>query len=113
VTRAGPPGSASLPLDAYAYRRTDLFNERTAPAGLLKAHSTKAGVWGLIHVIDGSLVYRIEDPRRSAAATVLTPGGPPGVVEPTILHSVEPGWRVRFYVEFYRRETGAAQEESS
>jgi tellurite resistance-related uncharacterized protein len=112
VTPSDPPQGPSLPLDAYAYRRTDLFTETTVPPGLLKAHSTKAGVWGLIHVIDGYLLYRIEDPRRPASATVLTPGAAPGLVEPTILHSVQPQERVRFYVEFYRRETGGAQEGS-
>jgi tellurite resistance-related uncharacterized protein len=113
VTASDTPEGASLPVDAFAYRRTDLFNENTVPPGLLKAHSTKAGVWGLIHVIDGDLVYRIEDPRRPASTSVLTPAGPPGVVEPTILHSVKPQQRVRFYVEFHRRETGAAREGSS
>ncbi|WP_372785974.1 DUF1971 domain-containing protein [Phenylobacterium sp.] len=105
-----PPAGAALPPDAYAYRRTDLFTESTVPPGLLRAHSTKQGVWGLIHVVDGALAYRIEDPRRPPSVTVLTPSGAPGVVEPTILHSVEPQKLVRFYVEFYRRETGGDEE---
>jgi len=112
VSASIPPAKASLPLDAFPYRRTDLFNERTVPPGLLKAHSTKAGVWALIHVIDGSLLYRVDDPRRPASATVLTPVSPPGLVEPTIVHFVEPQERVRFYVEFYRRETGNPREGS-
>jgi len=92
----------SLPPGAAPYRRTDIFTESTVPAGLLKAHSTKAGTWGLIHVLEGQLAYRIEDPRRAAEETVLAPDTPPGVVEPTILHAVTPLGAVRFYVEFHK-----------
>lgn len=91
-----------LPLDAAPYARTPEFTEATVPAGLLRAHSTKDGAWGLIHVLEGRLAYRITDPGRPASETVLTSDGP-GVVEPTILHEVEPLGRVRFYVEFHRR----------
>ena len=91
-----------LPANARPYRRTDTFSETTVPAGLLKAHTTKQGAWALIHVLEGCLAYRITDPRRPASEFVLTPEGPPGVVEPTILHQVEPLGPVRFYVEFHR-----------
>lgn len=94
--------NAQLPDGAQPYRRTDEFTESTVPAGLLKAHTTKAGAWGLIHVLEGRLAYRITDPRRPASETVLTPQTPPGVVEPTVLHEVEPLGPVRFYVEFHR-----------
>ena len=56
-------GSMSrLPRDAKPYRRTDTFTSATIPAGLLRSHATKAGVWGLIHVLQGHLVYRLTDP---------------------------------------------------
>lgn len=93
-----------MPPEARPYRRTDVFTEATLPKGLLKAHTTKDGTWALIHVLEGRLAYRIEDPRRPPSAVVLTPEGPPGVVEPTILHAVEPLGPVRFYVEFHRVE---------
>jgi tellurite resistance-related uncharacterized protein len=92
----------SLPPGLAPYRRTDLFTEATVPPGLLKAHSTKDGVWGLIHVEAGRLAYRIRDPGRAPSETILTAEGPPGVVEPTILHEVEPLGPVRFFVEFHR-----------
>jgi len=94
----------TLPETVRPYRRTDVFTEATMPAGLLKAHTTKEGAWALIHVLEGRLAYRIEDPRRLASKAVLTPDGPPGVIEPTILHRVEPLGPVRFYVEFHRAE---------
>ena len=91
-----------LPPDVVPYARTAEFTESTIPPGLLRSHTTKAGAWGLIHVLEGRLAYRITDPRRPPSETVLSPGEAPGVVEPTVLHEVEPLGGVRFYVEFLR-----------
>lgn len=91
-----------IPADVTPYARTAEFTETTVPAGLLRSHTTKAGAWGLIHVLEGRLAYRITDPRRAALETILSPGGEPGVVEPTVLHEVQPLGLVRFYVEFLR-----------
>jgi tellurite resistance-related uncharacterized protein len=96
----------TLPAEIRPYRRTAEFTETTVPAALLKAHTTKDGTWALIHVLAGRLRYRIEDPRRPASEVVLTPETAPGLVEPTILHAVEPQGAVRFFVEFHRREPG-------
>jgi tellurite resistance-related uncharacterized protein len=96
-------GMETLPSDVKPYRRTDTFTEETVPKGLLRAHTTKEGAWALIHVLEGRLAYVIEDPRRPRSRQVLTPEEP-GLIEPTILHSVEPLGPVRFYVEFHRRE---------
>ena len=97
-----PPQPASaLPLGLTPYKRTADFNEATIPAGLLRTHSTKHGVWGRIHILAGTLAYRILDVRRQARESLLVPGTD-GVVEPTILHEVEPRGPVRFFVEFLR-----------
>ena len=93
-----------LPDGVQSYRRTAVFTQDTVPAGLLKAHSTRDGVWALINVLEGELIYRVTDPRRPASQRALTPGTPPGVIEPTILHAVEPRGAFRFFVEFHRRE---------
>jgi tellurite resistance-related uncharacterized protein len=91
-----------LPPGLVPDRRTADFTEATLPAGLRRAHTTKEGAWGLIHVVEGRLLYRITDPRRPALESVLSPHAPPGVIEPTVLHEVEPLGPVRFYVEFLR-----------
>lgn len=91
-----------LPSDVRPYKRTDVFTEATVPAALRRAHNTKAGVWGLIHVLEGRLAYRVTDPSRPPQAQVLTADDPPGVVEPSVLHEVEPLGAVRFFVEFHR-----------
>ena len=93
----------SLPDGLAPYRRTGDFTEETVPSALRGDHATKEGVWGLIHVEAGRLRYRITDSRRPPSEIVLTVDGPPGVVEPTILHHVEPLGAVRFHVAFHRR----------
>lgn len=103
-TVAAPHNEAVLPAGLHPYRRTDVFTENSIPPGLLKAHNTKDGVWALITVLEGELAYSVSDPRRPATRTVLAPDTPPGVIEPTILHSVAPLGPVRFFVEFHRAE---------
>lgn len=94
--------TADLPPDLEPYKRTAAFTESTVPAGLLADHSTKEGVWGLIHVEEGKLRYLVTDPRRAPTDEVLTPDTAPGLIEPTILHRVEPLGTVKFHVEFLR-----------
>lgn len=94
--------ATSLPKGLEFYRRTDTFTEKTVPQGLLNAHSTKDGVWGVIKVESGSLSYRVTDARREPFETVLTPEAPAGIVEPTIQHHVMPLGSACFHVEFYR-----------
>lgn len=96
---------AKPPRGLIGYKRTPDFTETSIPAGLLAEHSTKQGVWGLIHVEEGTLRYRITDPRRASSEHILTPNDAPGVVEPTILHRVDAMGPVRFHVEFMRLPT--------
>jgi len=86
-----------IPPGVEAYKRTPEFTSDTVPAGLLSAHRTKAGTWGRIVILEGALEYRILEPELEQH--LLTPELA-GVVEPTILHEVEPRGDVRFYVEF-------------
>ena len=94
--------TTSLPSGLQSYKRTATFTEGTTPAALISDHSTKAEVWGLIHVEEGSLRYLVTDSRRQPSEQILTPDSGPGIVEPTILHKVEPIGPVRFCVEFLR-----------
>ena len=79
------------------YKSTAVFDENTLPAGLRKEHRTKAGVWGVIRVLDGRLRYRILDP---LSETILDPNHP-GLVLPEQPHLVEPLGAVRMQVDFY------------
>ena len=89
----------SLPPDVAPYRRTPEFTESTVPDALRRRHTTKAGVWARIQVLEGSLRYRILELTREEH--VLSPERP-GIVEPEAPHEVELEGRVRFFVEFLR-----------
>jgi len=89
-----------LPRDVAAYRRTRDFTEHSVPDALRRRHTTKAGTWGRICVLQGELRYRILAPQ--VEEHVLSPEHP-GVVEPEVPHEVEPLGPVRFFVEFLRR----------
>ena len=86
------------PADFVAYKRTPMFTAQSVPAGLLRDHATKRGVWARIVVLEGELRYRITS---LAVDEVLSPHHG-GIVAPEVLHSVEPQGEVQFYVEFYR-----------
>jgi len=88
-----------LPSNVISHKRTREFSETSVPAGLCHAHTTKRGVWAQIHVLQGSLRYRIFEP--DLEEHVLS-ADRPGVVEPEVPHEVEPMGPVRFYVEFFR-----------
>ena len=90
---------AALPSDASMYRQTAEFDEHSLPAGLRNRHALKPGTWGRIVVLEGRLRYVIE--QEPIAAFVLSPELP-GIVEPEVLHHVEPEGRVRLRIEFYR-----------
>lgn len=81
------------------YKCTPVFDEHTLPAGLRRAHRTKAGTWGVIRVIEGRVRFQVLDP---ASEAVLEPGRP-GLVLPDTPHLVEPLGAVRMQVEFYDR----------
>ena len=90
--QAGEARSASKP-----YASSPVFDEASLPAALRKAHTTKAGVWGVIRVLEGCVRYRIESQERDV---VLSPGTP-GLVRPQEPHHVEPVGPMRMQVEFY------------
>lgn len=88
-----------MPAGLKAYKRTPEFTQATTPAGLMRGHSTKEGVWAKIVVIEGSMIYRILEPEMEEIAL---DSKTHGVIEPQILHEVVPHDGVRFYVEFHR-----------
>lgn len=88
-----------IPPECRSYKKTPVFSEDTVPAGLLRAHRTKSGTWGRIVVLEGALIYRILEPELE---THFLNSEQSGVVEPEVLHEVEPNGKVKFYVDFHR-----------
>lgn len=90
----------TLPSHVKAYKRTPTFTRASVPAGLTRAHRTRAGTWGRIVVEQGRLTYRILEPVREEVC--LSPDNP-GVVEPEVPHEVQiDDPETAFHVEFYR-----------
>jgi tellurite resistance-related uncharacterized protein len=89
--------SDALPDGLVAHKRTPIFDQDSIPAGLRRRHSTKAGVWGLIVVVEGRLRFRLLDPASERILDIRDSG----VVQPMQPHEVEPLGPVRFFVEFY------------
>ena len=79
------------------YRSTPVFDENTLPAALRGEHRTKAGVWGVIDVIEGKVKFTRSD---RADPTTLEPGKP-GLILPEQPHFVEPLGPMRMQVHFY------------
>jgi len=82
------------------YKRTPTFTEDTVPAGLLRDHRTKAGVYGRIVVEAGRLEL------TTGEQVVVLGAGEEAISQPEQTHSVKPLGMVRFYVEFCREEAG-------
>lgn len=91
---------AGLPDGVVAYRSTTVFTEATIPQGLLSAHRTAPGVWGLIEVLEGRLQFRVP---AEGIERMLVPGCAPAVTEPGVPHEVALEGPVRFRITFYRR----------
>lgn len=88
-----------VPPASIPYRCTPVYNEQTLPAGLRREHRTKAGVWGVIRLIEGRVRFQVLDP----ASEVFLEPGRPGLVLPDTPHLVEPLGPMLMQVEFYDR----------
>ena len=84
------------------YRSTPVFDQDTLPAALRARHSTKAGVWGVIRVLQGELELTCLEPESS---TLLSPGKP-GLILPEQPHFVTPKGPMRMQVHFHDRPPG-------
>jgi tellurite resistance-related uncharacterized protein len=88
-----------LPATVAEYKRTPTFDNATTPPALRKSHTTKAGVWGEIVVVEGRVLYVIES--EEDASFILKPGVP-GPIPPAAPHHVVPYEDARFFVRFLR-----------
>jgi tellurite methyltransferase len=100
-----------MPSGYAPYRRTSLFTKDSIPSGLRSKHSTKTGIWGIIHVQSGRLRYRIYHPYQTDNILDL---GHPGIILPEVEHEVEPLAEhllqrigdVEFFIEFWDKVRG-------
>lgn len=79
------------------YRSTPIFDQDSLPGALRQHHATKAGVWGVIRVIEGSLRLTYVAPH----AEIIVDADRPGLVLPEQLHFVTPLGAMTMQVDFY------------
>jgi tellurite resistance-related uncharacterized protein len=92
--------TTELPDGLELARTTDVFDEDSVPAGLLRAHRVASGVWGRLVVHSGALGFVFEDePER----VVEIRAGHHMVIPPNRPHHLELTGSVTFAVEFHRR----------
>ena len=90
---------SAMPEGLQKYSETAVFTEDTIPQKLRASHTTKAGVWAKINILEGTLEYRALD---GDPQTIVLSSATPGIVAPLRPHCITPIGPVRFKVEFYR-----------
>ncbi|HET7413457.1 MAG TPA: DUF1971 domain-containing protein [Pararhizobium sp.] len=92
-----------------AYKQTAVFDQDTIPAGLKRNHRTAPGVWAMVRIMEGRLIYRTIDP----PSETLLDGEHPAVIAPQEFHEVALCGPVRFFVEFYSKPENAGRDPHS
>jgi tellurite resistance-related uncharacterized protein len=84
-------------INVAPYRSTPIFTSDTLPRALRRAHSIRAGTWGLLKVLKGSIFFVIETSGERQEVRA------PGVVLifPQQLHFVEPVGKMEIQIDFY------------
>lgn len=101
---------SELPGDVVAYGRTPDFTLETLPEALTSGHTTKPGVWGLIHVLEGRLFYALEPPH---IGQIVLAAGETAPIPPGIPHRVAFTECGRFFVEFHKRPRAASESDAA
>ena len=91
-----------LPPGLRPYRSTDVFNIRTVPAKLTAHHRTKAGVWGQIEAISGTLKLTRCNTNGQAETDEDIAAGNHAIVAPEEAHFVTLADDTEFRVTFFR-----------
>ncbi len=89
-------------------RTTDVFDNDTVPAGLLRAHRVATGVWGRFIVYTGLVTFVFEDTPDQAIGVSANEHV---VVPPARPHQLELNEPSTFAVEFYREPSAIVDDQ--
>jgi len=81
------------------YKVTPVWDQHTLPAAIRNEHSTKAGTWGMLRVLEGEVTLVFQDP---ASSVQVTPSSP-ALIPPEAVHHVELKGPMKMQVEFHHR----------
>ncbi len=93
-----------LPDGLVLTRTTDVFDNHTVPAGLLRAHRAADGVWGRLVVHTGCLTFVFDDEPDQPIAVA---AGETVAIPPARQHHLELDGPATFVVEFHRAPTAS------
>jgi tellurite resistance-related uncharacterized protein len=88
-----------LPEGLEHVRTTEVFDNATVPAGLLRAHRVAEGVWGRLVVHTGTVTFVFDDDPDHA---ITARAGDRVAIPPTRRHHLEVDEPATFAVEFHR-----------
>jgi tellurite resistance-related uncharacterized protein len=88
-------------MSANPYRTTPVFDQDSLPTALRREHRTKAGVWGIVRVLDGQLQLQ-----RAGGSAETLDKATPGLIRPEEPHFVTPLGTMLMQVEFYDSPPG-------
>ncbi len=86
-----------LPAGLELYARTPDFTDLTIPAELTDGHALGEGVWGVLRVLDGTLLYIAENQPLPLSLGA----GDAVAIEPELGHRLQPSGHARFFIEFH------------
>lgn len=89
-----------VPANFVSYKKTPVFDQHTVPKGLQKEHATANGVWAVLQVLSGSLIFRFMLAGEWVSCEVI-PDRPRVIVAEQPHHVVIDG-PVSFQLEFFR-----------
>jgi tellurite resistance-related uncharacterized protein len=93
-----------LPAALEHGRTTDVFDNTTVPAGLLRAHRVADGVWGNLVVHSGAVTFVFDDDPEHP---ITVGAGEAVAIPPARQHHLELDGPATFAVEFHRIPTAA------
>jgi tellurite resistance-related uncharacterized protein len=98
-------GGAAKPVAPYG--ASPIFDELSLPDKLRNEHSTKAGTWGLLRVLEGEVELIFLDPPSRRLVTV----DDPAPIPPKSPHFVKLTGPMKMQVEFYRENPLSGERE--
>ena len=90
----------TLPDGVGCYRTLGPWTESEIPAGLLKQHQLKAGSWGELSVLSGSIEFCWDD--ETGANPINLQKGQRHIIPPTIMHHLQITGDVVLDLHFYK-----------
>ncbi len=90
-----------LPEALSVCETTPEYSEKTIPLALRKNHVKYPGKWGIIHVLEGLLIYAV---RSADTRQYELKQGEKGIIVPGMPHQLVASGSVSFYIEYFTKD---------